>query len=89
MASLILYGELDGSRVPLAKPVYARPILRPDPADLQVPRRETTPDNSLLAFYDFPTEHWQHLLTTDPIESTFATVRHRTTRTRNCVSRPA
>ena len=41
----------------------------------------------LLAFYDFPAEHWQHIRTTNPIESTFATVRHRTTRTRNCVSR--
>ena len=44
--------------------------------------------DSLLAFYDFPAEHWQHLRTTNPIESTFATVRHRTTRTRKCVSRP-
>lgn len=44
--------------------------------------------DELLAFYDFPAEHWQHLRTTNPIESTFATVRHRTTRTRNCVSRP-
>jgi len=44
--------------------------------------------DSLLAFYDFPAEHWQHVRTTNPIESTFATVRHRTTRTRNCVSRP-
>ena len=43
---------------------------------------------SLLAFYDYPAEHWQHLRTTNAIESTFATVRHRTTRTRNCVSRP-
>ena len=43
--------------------------------------------DSLLAFYDFPAEHWQHLRTTNPIEFTFATVRHRTTRTRNCVSR--
>jgi putative transposase len=43
---------------------------------------------SLHAFYDFPAEHWQHLRTTNAIESTFATVRHRTTRTRNCVSRP-
>ena len=42
---------------------------------------------ALLAFYDFPAEHWAHLRTTNPIESTFATVRHRTTRTRNCVSR--
>jgi hypothetical protein len=43
---------------------------------------------SFLAFYDFPAEHWQHLRTTNAIESTFATVRHRTTRTRNCISRP-
>lgn len=43
--------------------------------------------DSLLSFYDFPAEHWQHIRTTNPIESTFATVRHRTTRTRNCVSR--
>ena len=43
--------------------------------------------DALLAFYDFPAEHWVHLRTTNPIESTFATVRHRTTRTRNCVSR--
>jgi transposase-like protein len=37
--------------------------------------------------YDFPAEHWIHLRTINPIESTFATVRHRTTRTKNCVSR--
>ena len=43
--------------------------------------------NELLAFYDFPAEHWQHLRTTNPIESTFATVRHRTSRARNCLSR--
>jgi transposase-like protein len=43
--------------------------------------------DSLLAFYDFPAEHWQHVRTTNPIESTFATVRHRTTRARNCLSR--
>jgi transposase-like protein len=42
---------------------------------------------ALLAFYDFPAEHWLHLRTTNPIESTFATVRHRSTRTKNCVSR--
>lgn len=41
----------------------------------------------MLAFYEYPAEHWQHLRTTVVIESTFATVRHRTTRTRNCVSR--
>jgi len=42
---------------------------------------------ALLAFYDFPAEHWQHLRTTNPIESTFATVRHRTTKAKNCLSR--
>jgi len=42
---------------------------------------------ALLAFYDFPAEHWIHLRTSNPIESTFATVRHRTTRTKNCVTR--
>lgn len=41
----------------------------------------------LLAFYDFPAEHWTHLRTTNPIESTFATVRLRTAKTRNCLSR--
>lgn len=40
----------------------------------------------LLAFYDFPAVHWQHLRTTNPIESTFATIRLRTVKTRNCVS---
>lgn len=43
--------------------------------------------DALLAFYDLPAEHWIHLRTTNPIESTFATVRHRTARTKNCVSR--
>lgn len=42
---------------------------------------------ALLAFYDFPAEHWVHLRTTNPIESTFATVRLRTDKTRGCVPR--
>ena len=41
----------------------------------------------LLAFYDFPAEHWAHLRTTNPIESTFATVKLRTAKTRGCLSR--
>ena len=41
----------------------------------------------LLAFYDFPAEHWPHLRTTNPIESTFATVKLRTAKTRGCLSR--
>jgi putative transposase len=43
--------------------------------------------DELLAFYDFPAEHWIHIRTTNPIESTFATVRLRTKTTRNCGSR--
>lgn len=43
----------------------------------------------LLRFYDFPAEHWVHLRTTNPIESTFATVRLRTRRTKGCGSRVA
>jgi len=41
----------------------------------------------LLAFYDFPAEHWKHIRTTNPIESTFATVRLRTVKTKGCLSR--
>jgi putative transposase len=41
----------------------------------------------LLAFYDFPAQHWQSIRTTNPIESTFATIRHRTKRAKGCLSR--
>jgi putative transposase len=41
---------------------------------------------ALLAFFDFPAEHWVHLRTTNPIESVFATVRHRTVRTKGALS---
>ena len=42
--------------------------------------------DALLAFYDFPAEHWKHLRTSNPIESSFATVRHRTVRSKGCLS---
>lgn len=42
---------------------------------------------ALLAFYDFPAEHWVHLRTTNPIESAFATIRHRSDRAKGCVTR--
>ena len=45
--------------------------------------------DALLAFYDFPAEHWKHLRTSNPIESTFATVRLRTNRTKGSGSRAA
>jgi transposase-like protein len=41
----------------------------------------------LLAFYDFPAQHWQSIRTSNPIESTFATIRHRTKRSKGCLSR--
>jgi putative transposase len=41
---------------------------------------------ALLAFYDFPAEHWKHLRTTNVIESSFATIRHRTVRSKGCLS---
>ena len=44
---------------------------------------------ALLAFYDFPAEHWRHIRTTNPIESTFATVRLRTVKTKGSGSRMA
>lgn len=43
----------------------------------------------LFTFYDFPAAHWQHIRSTNPIESTFATVRHRTRQTKGCGSRMA
>ena len=40
----------------------------------------------LMAFYDFPAQHWQSLGTTNPSESTFATIRHRTKRAKGCLT---
>ncbi len=50
-------------------------------ASLQKDRTE------LLAFYDFPAMHWQSIRTTNPIESAFATIRHRTKRSKGCLAR--
>ncbi len=44
---------------------------------------------NLFSFYNFPAKHWQHIRTTNPIESTFATIRHRTNQTKGCGSRKA
>ena len=41
---------------------------------------------TLLTFFDFPADHWDHLRTTNPIESVFATVRHRTVRMKGALS---
>lgn len=47
----------------------------------------TKDKDEMLAFYNFPAPHWQHIRTSNPIESTFATVRLRTAKTRGCVAR--
>ncbi len=44
-------------------------------------------NDSLLAFFDFPAAHWTHIRTTNVIESTFATIRHRSDRAKGCVTR--
>jgi len=49
--------------------------------------RLTKDRERLLTFYDFPAEHWKHIRTTNPIESTFDTVRLRTVKTKGCLSR--
>jgi hypothetical protein len=56
--------------------------LHPKAVDKLLKDREALP-----AFYDFPAEHWTHLRTTNPIESTFGTIRHRTDRAKGCVTR--
>jgi len=43
--------------------------------------------DELLVFYDFPAVHWQHIRTSNPIESTFGTIRHRTKRSKGCLTR--
>ena len=54
------------------------------PKAMECLRKDRT---ELLAFYNFPAEHWVHIRTTNPIESTFATVRLRSKRSKNCGSR--
>jgi transposase-like protein len=55
----------------------------------KVVKRITDDEDELLAFFDYPAEHWIHLRTTNPIESTFATVRLRTKVTKGAGSRAA
>ena len=54
------------------------------PARRLAPRTPTT--SADVSFYDFPAEHWDHLRSSNPIESVFATVRHRTVRTKGALS---
>lgn len=43
--------------------------------------------DELMTFFDFPAKHWQSIRTTNPIESAFAAIRHRTKRTKDCLTR--
>ena len=61
-----------------------REVRRQIPQGRRVPGQG--PRARSLAFFDFPAEHWDHLRTTNPIESVFATVRHRTVRTKGALS---
>ena len=54
------------------------------PAAVQCLTKDRT---ALMAFYDFPAEHWRSIRTTNPIESTFGTVRHRIRRAKGCLTR--
>jgi putative transposase len=55
-----------------------------DPKRVETLRKD---HDELLAFYDFPAKHWPHSRTTNPIDLSFATVRHRTRNANNCLSR--
>ena len=62
----------------------ARALRRQVPQGHRLPARDR---DELLAFYDFPAAHWTHLRTTNVIESAFATIRHRSSRAKGCVTR--
>jgi transposase-like protein len=71
-----------GTRCQTASASFSSAIL--PPYARRCSRRERC--DALLAFYEFPAEHWRHLRTTNVIESSFATVRHRTVRSKGCLS---
>ena len=88
---------MDAQAFPSSKPacstpnsIHAVPCLREDQFHLGSYERAVTclvkDRDALLTFYDFPAEHWDHLRTSNPIEGVFATVRHRTVRTKGALS---
>src|SRR5580700_6952158 len=75
------------------RPDVLSPNLKTDPIKAQRQIRSqvrqgglTKDRDALLAFFDFPAEHWDHLRTSNPVESVFAIVRHRTVRTKGALS---
>ncbi|MFH8739317.1 MULTISPECIES: IS256 family transposase [unclassified Streptomyces] len=81
-----IYNAEDRDHAAQAVKVFARQYGAKFPKAV---KKITDDEDELLAFYDFPAEHWVHLRTTNPIESTFATVRLRTKVTRGAGSRAA
>jgi putative transposase len=72
-------------------PCNRRQVLEAAITSLNTIRRAVSCDNApfirtLLTFFDFPADHWDHLRTSNPIESVFATVRHRTVRMKGALS---
>lgn len=79
------YNFASGRKFRSARPDNMLECFEPKyPKAMECLRKDRT---ELLAFYDFPAEHWVHIRTTNPIESTFATVRLRSKRSKNCGSR--
>ena len=78
-----------GPTLKSAKVAYAEFVKRFAAKYPKVVECLTKDEDVLFTFYSFPAEHWLHLRTTNPIESTFATVRHRTRQTKGCGSRKA
>lgn len=78
--------DLDGPKAPASDPLAD--LLRQNAKRLVVATDCLNRDREeLLAFYDFPAKHWSHLRTTNVIESAFATIRHRSSRAKDCVTR--
>lgn len=82
LQQICMSGDRQGAELALNLFIAAYEQKYPKAAECLVKDRE-----ALLAFYDFPAEHWVHIRTTNPIESTFSTVRLRTDKTRGCLSR--
>ena len=80
-------GDLEAPTQREAKRAFDRFLKRYDAKYPKATAKLLKDREAPMAFYAFPAEHWIHLRTTNPIESSFATVRHRTTRTKNCVPR--
>ena len=88
-AKALIHEMYMGPTLKSAKEAYAEFVKRFAAKYPKVVECLTKDEDVLFTFYSYPAEHWLHLRTTNPIESTFATVRHRTRQTKGCGSRKA